>query len=96
MVNNQRSKTHNGRGSLDSNTAPYRVLVAVRGEHDLRPLLRLACALARDRRGEVRLLTVTRSGARPSWLELPPAIRMSQPRWLAWRLPPRWLRRSLL
>ena len=49
----------------------YRVLVAVRDEHDLRPLLRLACGLARARDGEVHLLTVTRGGAQPSWLKLP-------------------------
>ncbi|MEA3342447.1 MAG: hypothetical protein U9R15_20990, partial [Chloroflexota bacterium] len=51
--------------------APYRVLAAVRDEHDLRPLLRLACSLARAHNGAVRLLTVTRSGAPPSWLKLP-------------------------
>jgi len=50
---------------------PYRVLAAVRDERDLRPLLRLACGLARAHDGEVRLLTVTRSGAPPSWLKLP-------------------------
>ncbi|MEE8390842.1 MAG: universal stress protein [Anaerolineae bacterium] len=52
---------------------PYRVLVAVSDESDLRPLLRLACAMARAHGGQVRQLTVTRSGAPPSWLKLPPS-----------------------
>jgi len=51
--------------------SPYRVLVAVRDERGLCPLLRLACALARAHGGELHLLTVTRSGARPAWLKLP-------------------------
>jgi uncharacterized hydrophobic protein (TIGR00271 family) len=57
--------------AVASDAAPYRVLAAVRDEGDLRPLLGLACSLARAHDGEVRLLTVTRSGARPSWLKLP-------------------------
>ncbi|MCP4540444.1 MAG: DUF389 domain-containing protein [Chloroflexi bacterium] len=50
---------------------PYRVLVAVNDEHNLHPLLRLACAIARAQGGQVCLLTVTRSGTPPSWLKLP-------------------------
>jgi uncharacterized hydrophobic protein (TIGR00271 family) len=50
---------------------PYRVLVAIRDERDLHPLLRLACALARARGGWVHLFTVTRGGTQPSWLKLP-------------------------
>jgi uncharacterized hydrophobic protein (TIGR00271 family) len=49
----------------------HRVLVAIRDERDLCPLLRLACALARARGGGVRLFTVTRDGMPPSWLKLP-------------------------
>jgi len=56
--------------AIDGDTAQYRVLVALRDEHNVCPLLRLACALARARGGEVHLLTVTPSGTRPSWLEL--------------------------
>ena len=50
--------------------APYRVLVALRDERGLCPLLRLACALARAHGGEVHLLTVTRGDAPPTWLKL--------------------------
>ena len=57
--------------AIGLDVAPYRVLVAIRDEHDLCPLLRLACALARAHDGEVHLLTVTRGGTQPSWLKLP-------------------------
>ena len=50
--------------------APYRVLVALRDERGLCPLLRLACALARTHSGEVHLLTVTHGDAPPTWLKL--------------------------
>lgn len=51
--------------------APYRVLVALRDEHSLCPLLHLACALARAHGGEVHLLTVTPEGTHPPWLKVP-------------------------
>ena len=51
----------------------YLVLVAVRDAEDMAPLLRTACALARTREGRVRLLTVSGSGERPTWLEIPDA-----------------------
>ncbi len=53
------------------NGAPYRVLVAAGSERDLKALLGTAHALARARGGEVRLLTVTRTGTPPSWLVIP-------------------------
>jgi len=56
--------------AVPGNATRYRVLVALRDERGLCPLLRLACALARARDGEVHLLTVTHSGARPDWLEV--------------------------
>jgi len=56
--------------TIGPDAVPYRVLVALHDEHNLCPLLRLACALARAHGGEVHLLTVTPSGARPSWLKL--------------------------
>ncbi len=56
---------------VDPGVDPYRVLVAIRDENDLCPLLRLGVALARAQDGEVRLLTVTRTGAQPAWLRLP-------------------------
>ena len=52
---------------------PHLVLAAVRDETNLRPLLRLARAIARAHGGGVRLLTVTRSGDPPPWLKLEPA-----------------------
>ncbi len=55
----------------DPDTTPYRVLVALRDERSLCPLLRLACALARANDGEIHVLTVTRGGAPPSWMKLP-------------------------
>ena len=51
----------------------YRVLAAVGTEHDLAPLLHTAGAIADARDGEVRVLTVTRSGNAPSWLTIPDA-----------------------
>jgi uncharacterized hydrophobic protein (TIGR00271 family) len=56
--------------TIGPDAVPYRVLVALHDEHNLCPLLRLACALARAHGGEVHLLTVTPSGARPPWLKL--------------------------
>lgn len=50
--------------------ARYRVLVAVRDEHDLCPLLQLGCALARSQEGQVRLITVNEAGDRPDWLKV--------------------------
>ncbi|HSQ39652.1 MAG TPA: hypothetical protein VLM78_05785, partial [Anaerolineales bacterium] len=48
----------------------YNVLVAVEDAADL-PLVTLACQLARQRDGEVCVLTVAASDVRPEWLELP-------------------------
>ena len=52
---------------------PYIVLVAVRDATDMSPLLRAGCALAQAHEGRVRLLTVSSSGERPTWLEIPDA-----------------------
>lgn len=49
----------------------FRVLVAVSTAEDLEALLRTAAALARAHAGQVRILSVTRSGNRPSWLGIP-------------------------
>jgi uncharacterized hydrophobic protein (TIGR00271 family) len=49
----------------------YLVLAAIRDAEDMPPLLRAACALARAHEGSVRLLTVSRSGEQPTWLEIP-------------------------
>jgi len=50
----------------------YRVLVAASNARDLQALLRTAHALARAQEdGQIRVLTVTRSGNRPSWLVVP-------------------------
>jgi len=54
----------------DREAAPYQVVVALRDELGLCPLLQLSCALARTHGGRVCLLTVTHDGARPDWLEL--------------------------
>lgn len=52
--------------------APYRVLVAVGNEHDLRALLRTGFAIAgMHEESEIRILTVTHSGNPPSWLAVP-------------------------
>ncbi|MGC9396357.1 MAG: DUF389 domain-containing protein [Anaerolineae bacterium] len=48
----------------------YNVLVAVRDTDDL-PLITLACRLARQRNGEVCVLTVAASQIQPAWLTLP-------------------------
>jgi uncharacterized hydrophobic protein (TIGR00271 family) len=50
----------------------YHVMVAVGAESQLRPLLRLGCALAGPREGRVTLLSVTATGQRPAWLPLAP------------------------
>jgi uncharacterized hydrophobic protein (TIGR00271 family) len=50
---------------------PYRVLVAVHSERDLKALLRTAYAIATTEGGEIRLLTVNREGYAPSWLVVP-------------------------
>lgn len=49
----------------------YLVLVAIRDAGDMPPLLRAACALAQAHGGSVRLLTISRTGEQPSWLEIP-------------------------
>ena len=66
----RRTNEHQGRAP-----GPYRVLVAIGSEHDLAPLLQTARAIAgaNGDGGEVRVLTVTRSGSPPSWLTLPDA-----------------------
>jgi len=48
-----------------------RVLVAASNADDLQVLLRTAHALARAQGGMIRVLTVTRTGNRPSWLVVP-------------------------
>jgi uncharacterized hydrophobic protein (TIGR00271 family) len=50
---------------------PYLVVVAVRDERDLEPLAHTGCALAREREGKVRIITVTPDGEKPAWLEVP-------------------------
>jgi len=64
----RRVRTSQQGRAVPANGTRYRVLVALRDERGLCSLLRLACALARAHDGEVYLLTVTHSGARPSWL----------------------------
>lgn len=53
------------------NSESYRVLVAVRNEEDLGTLLRLACAIASQHSGRVRLITVTPDATPPAWFHLP-------------------------
>ncbi len=68
LQNNQ----DNERGSrVDSLRSPYLVMVAIRDEDDMCPLLRLACAMARNREGEVYIITVTSEGIQPTWFEIP-------------------------
>jgi len=57
---------HQRRDSYD-----YRVLVAASSARDLQALLRTAHALALAEGGVIRVLTVTRTGTRPSWLVVP-------------------------
>jgi len=47
------------------------VLVAASNARDLQALLRTAHAIARAQGGQIRVLTVTRTGNRPSWLVVP-------------------------
>jgi len=47
------------------------VLIAVSNARDLQALLRTAHAIARTQGGQIRVLTVTRTGNRPSWLVVP-------------------------
>ncbi len=56
--------------SHNDHTQCSTVLVAVEDAADL-PLISLACQLARQRDGEVCVLTVAASSERPVWLELP-------------------------
>ena len=49
----------------------YRVLVAASNARDLQALLRTAHALAHAQGGLIRVLTVTRTGNRPSWFVTP-------------------------
>ncbi|MGD8904469.1 MAG: DUF389 domain-containing protein [Anaerolineae bacterium] len=49
----------------------YHLIAAVGEEAQLAPLLTLACALASAQEGRVTLLSVTASGRKPVWLELP-------------------------
>ena len=51
--------------------APFRILLAVRNAQDLTTLLRTAYSLARERDGEIRVLTVNRQGTKPPWLTVP-------------------------
>ena len=63
--------------SVDNNR-DYYVLVAVRDQSELGPLLALGCALARAHSGRVTLLSVTPKGERPDWL-IAPAVRNDVP-----------------
>lgn len=65
---NRRNDERHGRSP-----GSYRVLAAVGSEHDLAPLLHTAHAIAKAKGGEVRVLTVTRSGNIPAWLSIPDA-----------------------
>ena len=56
-----------------SEEAAYRVLVVVNNARDLQTLLRTGHGLAQAHEGRVRVLTVTRTGSRPSWLAVPEA-----------------------
>ncbi|MCD6284889.1 MAG: DUF389 domain-containing protein [Anaerolineae bacterium] len=47
------------------------VLIAASNARDLQALLRTAHAIARAQGGQIRVLTVTRTGDRPSWLVVP-------------------------
>ncbi|MGD8599189.1 MAG: universal stress protein, partial [Anaerolineae bacterium] len=51
----------------------YHVIAAVGEESQLNPLLRVACALATARGGQVTVLSVVASGQRPAWLKAPPS-----------------------
>ncbi len=56
----------------DNNTKSYRILVAVSTQAEFRALLRTAEAIAlTHEHGEIRILTVTRSGNPPSWFTTP-------------------------
>ncbi len=55
----------------ESYTHSKRFVVAVRDQHDLLPLLRVACALAQTEQARVYVLTVSASGKSPAWLKIP-------------------------
>ncbi len=55
---------------VDSLRTPYQVMVAIRDENDM-CLLNLACAMARNREGEVHMITVPSEGVQPTWFEIP-------------------------
>ena len=55
----------------DQQQKPYRILVAVRDEHDIRGLLPAAAALASAHQGEIRLLHVQGLGASQLPLNVP-------------------------
>ena len=49
----------------------YHILAAVGAEAQLSPLLMVGCALAKARGGRVTVLSVTATGHRPAWLNVP-------------------------
>jgi uncharacterized hydrophobic protein (TIGR00271 family) len=57
--------------ATDQQGADYRIVAAVGTESHLAALLALACTLASSRNGQVTILSVTPTGQRPEWLEVP-------------------------
>jgi uncharacterized hydrophobic protein (TIGR00271 family) len=49
----------------------YHIVAAVGAESNLKPLLRVGCALASARGGRVTILSVTANGQPPAWLTVP-------------------------
>ena len=60
--------------SPNKEISDYHILAAVGEEEQLAPLLTLACALASAHEGRVTVLSVTASGRKPIWLELPDTL----------------------
>ncbi len=59
-------------GPIDADrTAPFHILVTVRNAQDLTALLRTAYRIAKQRDGEIRVLTVNRQGTKPPWFQIP-------------------------
>jgi uncharacterized hydrophobic protein (TIGR00271 family) len=55
----------------DETDTTYHILAAVGTEGQLKPLLAIGCALASARLGRITILSVTASGRRPAWLNVP-------------------------
>jgi uncharacterized hydrophobic protein (TIGR00271 family) len=55
----------------DSDDSPYRVAVAVGKADEMPALVKIGCDLAAAHNGHLTVLTVTLSGSRPDWLDLP-------------------------